>query len=90
MALTKIHHIFCCKQNTQETEFNKFLMAVHVSNIEELQYYNVTVIYNKECKEFNVHEIMEGKLDHVQRVYWFDTRGKKAEGNFSLYTAYYK
>lgn len=82
MALTKIHDIFCCKQNTQETEFKKFLMAVHASNVEELQYYNVAVIYNEECTEFNVQEAMEGKLHYVQRAFWFDTREKKAQGNF--------
>lgn len=59
-------------------------MAVHASNVEELPYYNVVVIYNEECPEFNVQEVMEGKPHCVQRAFWFDTREKKAQGNFSL------
>lgn len=59
-------------------------MAVHASNVDELQYYNVVVIYNEECREFNAQEVMEGKLHCVQRAFWFDTREKKAQGNFSL------
>jgi len=68
-------------KNTQETEFKKFLMAVHASNVDELQYYNVVVIYNEECREFNAQEVMEGKLHCVQRAFWFDTREKKAQGH---------
>lgn len=59
-------------------------MAVRASYVEELQYYNIAVIYNEECTEFNVLEVMEGKLHYVQRALWFDTRDKKAQGNFSL------
>ena len=80
----RIHDIFCYKKDTQESEFKKFLMAVHASNVEELPYYNLAVIYNEECTEFNVQEVMEGKLHQVQRAFWFDTREKKAQGIFSL------
>ena len=57
--------ILCsCHQNTQETEFKKFLMTVHAGNIEELQYYNVAV-----SAELKVAEIMEEKLYCVRPVY---------------------
>ena len=80
----RIHDIFCYKKDTQESEFKKLLMAVHASNVEELPYYNVAVICSEVCAEFNVHEVMEGKLHYVQRAFWFDTREKKAQGIFSL------
>ena len=70
----RIHDIFVTKRDIQESEFKKFLMAVHASNVEELPYYNVAVICNEECAEFNVQEVMEGKLHYVQRAFWFDTR----------------
>ena len=80
----RIHDVFCYKKDTQESEFKKFLMAVHASNVEELPYYNVAVICNEECAKFNVQEVMEGKLHYVQRAFWFDTREKKAKGILNL------
>ena len=73
----------CCRQNTQETEFKKFLMTVHAGNVNELQYYNVAVIVD-DSAEVKVAEIMEEKLHCVQRAFWFDTRLKKPQGTTSL------
>ena len=79
-----MHDIFCYRQNIQEMEFKKFLMAVHARNGDELQYYNVAVIFNEQSIVYKMQEIMEEKLHCVQRAYWFDTREKKAQGTFSL------
>ena len=48
----RIYDTFCYKKDTQESEFKKFLMVVHASNVEELPYCNVAVICNEECAEF--------------------------------------
>lgn len=80
----RIHDIFCYKKDTEESEFKKFLMTLHASNVEELPYYNLVVIYNEQFTEFHVQEVMEEKLHQLQRAFWFDTREKKAQGIFSL------
>ena len=67
-TLKFVYDIALCRQNTQETEFKKFLMTVHAGNVEELQYYNVAVIVD-DSAELKVAEIMEEKLYCVRPVY---------------------
>ena len=54
----------CCRQNTHETEFKKFLMTVHAGNNDKLQYQNVAVIVD-DSAELKVAEILEEKLHCV-------------------------
>ena len=74
----------CCRQNTHETEFKKFLMTVHAGNVDKLQYYNLAVIVDNSA-EFKVAEILEEKLHCVQRAFWFAIRLKKPQGMTSLW-----
>ena len=62
-------------------DFKKFLMAIHAGNTDELNNYNVAVIYDENMLELNVPEIMKKKFNCIQKVFWFDTRTDAANGN---------
>lgn len=69
----------CFPQDTQESEFKKFLMCIHACNVEEMQFYNVAVIYDEQT-EVNVLAVMEEKMHCVQKAYFYDTREQKPQG----------
>ena len=57
-------------------DFKKFLTAVHEGNTDELNNYNVAVIYDENMLELNVQKIMREKFNCIQKAFWFDTSRK--------------
>jgi len=62
-------------------DLKKFLIAVHAGNTDELNNYNVAVIYDENMLEVNVQEIMREKFNCMQKAFWFDTREQKPQGH---------
>ena len=65
-------------------DFKKFLTAVHEGNTDELNNYNVAVIYDENMLELNVQKIMREKFNCIQKAFWFDTREQKPQGIYII------